>query len=336
MKSFEKPEVSIISVVYNHNKYLESFINSILKQDCSKEIIIVDNCSQDGSVKLIRDNFPNIKIIKNTENKGYGAGNNTGFIHAKGEYLIFVNPDTIMEDGCIKELVKPLEKSEKVITTPKITLFNEDKINTCGLINHFTGLSFTRGLGDELEKYSKVEYVNGFSGCCFAIRKEDFGELGGFDEKIFMYHDDVELSWRALMKGFSILYLPDSKIKHDYSLKVTPEKLYHLEKGRYVVLRKYLRWYDFFLLLPSLIIVECMTSGYALKLGWLGYKYKIKALIDGLSVRVSKINKDNKKLLKSLDRTIPINQLSFNIFDMFFKKFANKIFEMNIKLINRH
>lgn len=329
-------EVSIITVTYNQKIYLERFINSILIQDCSKEIIIVDNCSQDGSVQLIKDKFPNIKVIENTENKGYGAGNNLGFIHAKGKYLIFVNPDTIMEDGSIQELITPLKSNKKVITTPKIILFNEDKINTCGLINHFTGLAFTRGLGDDLQAYSKVESINGFSGCCFAIKKEDFKELGGFDEKIFMYHDDVELSWRALLIGFNILYTPDSKIKHDYSLKITSEKLYHLEKGRYIVLRKYLRTKDFILLLPSLMVVECLTTVFALRLGWPAFKFKLKALIDGLSISVSKTNKDNRNLLILLSPTIPINQLSFKKLDNFFKKLANKIFEMNIKIINKH
>lgn len=336
MKSFEKPEVSIISVIYKQKKYLEGFINSILHQNnCSLEIIIVDNDSQDGGVQFIKDNYPSIKIIENSHNVGYGAGNNSGAFEAKGEYLVFVNPDTILEDSCIKELIQPLRNEKKIITTPKIVLFKEDKINTCGLINHFTGLSFTRGLGEEVQKYKEVESISGFSGCCFAIKKEDFAELGGFEEKLFLYHEDVELSWRALLMGFNILFIPDSKIKHDYSLKITPEKLYHLEKGRYIVLRKYLQTKDFFLLFPSLMIVEWLTTAYAMRLGWLGFKSKIKALKDGLSVRVSKMNINNKILLRSLNTNIPINQLSFTKLDIYFKKFANKVFEMNKKMINR-
>ena len=205
---------SVIIVTYNHKKYLKSCINSVLKQDYPHEVIVVDNCSQDGSAQLVREKFPDIKLIESPENKGYGAGNNLGVRQAIGEYIIILNPDTIVESGWLRELVKPLE-SENIITTSKILLYDGSAINTCGIINHFAGLTFTRGLGAEPRAYQKSECVSGFSGCCFAMRKEKFEELGGFDENFFTYHDDSDLSWRAHLSGFRILYVPTSAVRHD-------------------------------------------------------------------------------------------------------------------------
>ncbi|MBT9150976.1 MAG: N-acetylglucosaminyl-diphospho-decaprenol L-rhamnosyltransferase [candidate division WS2 bacterium] len=103
------------------------------------------------------------------------------------------------------------------------------------------------------QKKSTQEYVSGFSGCCFAMRKRDFEELGGFDENFFAYNEDSDLSWRAHLKGFGILYVPTSIVRHDYKLNVPPEKIYHLEKNRYLILRKCFSWKDLLVLFPSLL-----------------------------------------------------------------------------------
>ena len=323
---------SIIIITYNHKKYLESCINSVLKQDYPHEIIVIDNCSQDGSAQVIREKFPNIKLIESLENKGYGAGNNLGVKHAIGEYTVILNPDTIVEDGWLRELVKPLE-NEKKITTSKILLYNGSTINTCGNLNHFTGLTFTRGLGAEPSAYQKLEYVSGFSGCSFAMRKKDFEWLGGFDENFFTYNEDSDLSWRAHLRGFEIVVVPTSVVRHDYTLKVPPEKIYHEEIGRYMILRKYLSWKDFLLLFPSLLIAEVLTFGYAIKHGWRGMRYKLKAIKDGLTIKVNREIGDKNKLFKSLSVTIPVEQLTFHKVEKIIKTIANKIFDWNFKVV---
>jgi len=333
--------VSVIIVIYNHKKYMEDCINSVLKQNYPHELIVVDNCSSDGSAQLVREKFPDIKLIESPENKGYGAGNNLGVRHASGEYITILNPDTIVEHDWLQELIIPLGNGKK-ITTSKIILYNDYIINGYGNINHFTGLSFTRGLGAKPNMYQKLECVGGFSGCCFAMRKKDFEELDGFDENFFTYHEDSDLSWRAHLKGFKIIAVPTSvvrhdytMIRHDYTLKVSPEKIYHVEKGRYMILRKYLTWSDFLRLFPSLLIVEILTCGYAIKHGWKGLKYKLKAMEEGLTVKVNKIEGDKNNLFKFLSATIPIEQLTSNKVEKSINILANKVFEWNFKIIRR-
>jgi GT2 family glycosyltransferase len=322
-------------VTYNQKQYLEFCINSILKQHYPCEIIVVDNCSTDGSAQFVKKKYPSIKLVESSKNKGYGYGNNLGVKYAKGNYIVIINPDTVAETSWLHELVKPLEDSSRVITTPKILLYDGSAIDTCGTINHFSGLTFVRGLGKPPKAYSKQEYVSGFSGCCFAIRREDFEELGGFDESFFLYNEDSDLSWRAHLRGFKILYVPTSIIRHDHKLSVPPEKIYHLEKGRYLILRKYLSIEDILLLFPSLLIVEILTWSYATKSGLNGLKYKLKAIRDGMTIRVEKMKGDKIKLFKSLCATIPLEQLISNKMEKIIGTFANKIFESNYEFVRR-
>lgn len=324
---------SIIIVTYNHRKYLESCIDSLLNQDYPYEIILVDNCSQDRTSQFIKEKYPGITFIQSEKNIGYGAGNNLGTKHAKGEYLVFLNPDTIVDNGWLRELIKPFTSNKKMITTPKILTYDGSVINTCGTINHFTGLTFTRGYTANPSYYQKQEYVSGFSGCCFAIKKEDFISLRGFDENFFCYNEDSELSWRALKKGYKILFVPSSTLRHDYTLKVIPEKIYHLEKGRYIILRKYFSWKDVVLLLPSLIMAELLTFGYAAKCGRRALRFKIKAIKDGFAFQI-KVDKNNSIVIfKQLNFKIPLDQLTYNWLEKAIKVAANYIFKWNLRLL---
>lgn len=275
---------------------------------------------------------PQIKLILSPENRGYGAGINLGVRYAEGKYIVVLNPDTVAEKNWLEELVKPLETSEKMITTPKILLYDGSAINTCGNINHFTGLTFTRGLNEDPEKYDTPEEVNGLSGCCFAMRRDHFEELGGFDENFFVYNEDSDLSWRAHLRGFKILYVSKSIVKHAYQLNVSPEKLYHLERNRYLILRKYLSRKDLLILLPSIMMAEVLTWGYALRRRSRRAKWKLIAMMDGLRIGVKKEGGDRDRLFQNLSITIPVEQLTSNGIERMAIIFANSVFKWNMEV----
>jgi len=325
-------EASVIIVTYNHRNYTKNCLSSVLVNN-PLEVIVVDNGSIDGTAEFVEEHFPEVRLIKSPRNLGYGGGNNLGVRHARGEYVVILNPDTKVEENWLEELLKPLKKEEKLITTPKILTYDGSRINTCGNIEHFTGLTFTRGLNEHSDKFGEFGYISGFSGACFAMRRSEYLELGGFDENFLTYMEDAEFSWRAHAKGFRILYVPTSIVYHDYELEVSPRKIYHLEKGRYVILRKYLTWKELLIMAPSLMMTEMLTWGYSVLNGVEGVKFKIKGIKDGLTAKVEKVNCDKMRLLKSLDWRIPEEQLSYSVVDRIIKKVANFVYRVNYRVV---
>jgi GT2 family glycosyltransferase len=262
-----KLKASIIIVNYNGLHFLKQCLNSLLKSnEGDTEIIVVDNASQDGSIEMINKYFPQVSLICLPENVGFGAGNNVGAREAHGEYLAFLNPDTVVEPGWLKGLIVPLEKNPLVgMTTSKILLMDKpDLINTCGNDVHISGLTLCRGLGAPASAYNQPADVNAISGAAFAIRRELFDKLGGFDPGFFLYMEDTDLSLRARLAGFKIVFTPDSVIYHDYALRFGTNKIYYQERNRYRMLFKCFNWRTLFALIPVLLIAEFATWGFIL------------------------------------------------------------------------
>jgi GT2 family glycosyltransferase len=323
-------KASVIIVTHNHREYIKPCIQSIQRQEYPHEIIIVDSCSSDGTAELVKREFPHLRLIECSRNIGYGAGNNLGVEYAKGDLVVILNPDVVVESGWLRELVSPLENKDRLITTPRILTYDGSKINTCGNINHFTGLTFTMGFGESPESRSESACVSGVSGCCFAMRRVDYF---GLDSTFFLYNDDSDFSWKAQLKGFTILYVSSSVIRHDYSLRVSPTKMYYLERNRYFLLRKYLCKEDVLPILPSLLIAELLTFGYAMKRGRKWIACKINAVIDGLKTHVDKVDGDRRKLSMSLSVSIPVELLTSNNLERVLKVLANKMFRLNFRMV---
>jgi GT2 family glycosyltransferase len=260
------PRASVIIVNHNGRMYLRDCLHSLL-QDCRcYEIILVDNASTDGSAEYVERVFPEVQVIRNKDNHGFGQGNNLGARWAKGEYLAFLNPDTAVESGWLEALIKVLEANPQVgLVTPKILLMADpERINTCGSEVHCTGLTLCRGMGMDRNALTTLVQVDAVSGAAFAMRKEVFEALEGFDETFFLYMEDTDLSWRARLAGYRCLYVPQSVVRHDYTLRFGPHKTFYQERNRYLMLLKSLQWRTLLLLLPLLLLGEVVTWGFVL------------------------------------------------------------------------
>ena len=271
---------SVIIVNYNGKQKLLSCLDSVRRSilpDC--ELIVVDNASSDSSVSAIETHFPDVTLVRSKTNSGFGAGNNLGVRWSRGEYLIFLNPDTMVERGWLEALLAPFEVDDRAgLVTAKILLADRpDRINACGNTVHLTGLTLCRGMGQPREALDQPDEIDAVSGAAFAIRREVFDALGGFDEDTFLYMEDADLSWRARLAGWRCLYAPDSIVLHDYSLKMTPLKVFYEERNRYLMLLKNLRFPTLMLLLPAQLLAEVITWGFVLLNDRANLKNKLRA-----------------------------------------------------------
>lgn len=258
---------SIIIVNYNAEEKLLRCLDSVLNSshpDC--EVIVMDNHSSDGIADMIEIDIPQVKLIRSLTNLGFGAGNNLAALRARGKYLIFLNPDTLVEQGWLEALLAPFDADARVgLVTSKILLADQPgRINTCGNAVHFTGLTLCRGLGQLREAFGETQEVDAVSGAAFAIRQELFEALRGFDEDTFLYMEDTDLSWRARLSGWRCLYTPESVVFHHYTLRMTPQKVFYQERNRYLMLVKCLRWPTMLVLLPAQLLAELMTWTFVL------------------------------------------------------------------------
>jgi GT2 family glycosyltransferase len=258
---------SIIIVSYNAKQRLLACLTSITKRMTPAcEIIVVDNASSEGNADTVEACFPNATLIRSESNLGFAAGCNLGAENSHGKFLVFINPDTLVEEGWLEALVAPLDSEDQIgLTTSRILLLDQpDRINACGCNVHLAGLILCRGTGRSKETYPQSEEVAAISGACFAIRRDLFRVLGGFDEDMFLYGEDTDLSWRARLAGWSTRYMPDSVVFHDYRLRISELRVFWNERNRYLMLLKSLRWRTLLLLVPAYVTAEVITWGFVL------------------------------------------------------------------------
>lgn len=334
MQSDLASRTGIVVITYNHEEYIEDCLETVLANDPG-EVVVVDSGSTDDTVETVEAGFPEATVIRTEENLGYGGASNRGVREVETEFVVVLNPDTRVEPDLVERLLEPVSEERSRITTPKILTYDGEQTNTVGNVVHFSGLAFTRGYGEPPDAYAEPGPLAGISGACFATTRETYRELGGFDETIFIYMEDVELSWKANAAGVEIHYVPGAVVFHDYpGIDVDAGKLFHLERGRYIILQKYLDWRTAALLLPSLAVTELLTWGFAAGRGPAGLKAKVRAVVDGFTTDVEAADTDTGALLRRLDRRIPVDQLEVSSAVGTAIRLANRLYETNISLVD--
>jgi len=279
----ENPLVSVIVLNYNAGELLLNCIESIKKSAYKNlEIIVVDNISTDKSQKVCKEKYPDIKLIQNDENFGYCEGNNIGIREAEGDYIIILNPDTIVESNWIEELISAYNKFGEGLYQPKHLSLNKKTVYmSAGNMLNIFGFGYAREKGNKDEnQFNKIEEIGYASGTCLFTSSAVLKKVGLFDPFIFLYHDDLDLGWRASQLGIKSYYVPTSLIYHaeSYSLKWNAEKFYWLERNRkYCILTHYSKQ-TYSKIFPTLLVVDFFVWIFYLTKGFLGSK--IRAELD--------------------------------------------------------
>lgn len=195
------PMISIIITNKNAMKWLEKCLASLKNQSSQDfEVILVDNASADQSVSYVKNNFPFVKVIKNNKDKGFAGANNDGAACSKGKYLLLLNTDAYLEKNTIRKLITIIKQNPHYrFMQLDIRSYEKKKFKN---IRPYMGMDF---FGYPLPS-KHIFYADG-SG--LVISKDLFDQLGGFDEKHYLYYEDIDLAWRARLIGEEVYFLHD-------------------------------------------------------------------------------------------------------------------------------
>jgi GT2 family glycosyltransferase len=260
---------SIVIVAYESGPALTRCLNSLEPEvDGDLEVIVVDN--GDGGPEIAEaQRMSFVQVLRPGENLGFAGGCNLGARHATGSALVFLNPDTVVASGAIGALVARLDDPAVGITTARLRLLDRPKLlNSAGNVLHVTGLAWAGRYGQPAEQVTQEEEVAYPTGAAMAISTKAFWELGGFTEELFMYQEDLELAWRARLRGLRILLVPKADVYHEYDYGRNPTKHYLLERNRLIFLLSAYSGRLLILLGPVLFSTELAMLGLALKDHW--------------------------------------------------------------------
>ena len=285
-------KVSVIIVNYKVKYYLAQCLHSVLKamDGIDGEIIVVDNDSQDDSIDYARELYPQVTFIENKENLGFSCANNIAIRQSKGEYVLLLNPDTIVNEHLLTDCITLLDAHPEVGATG-VRMLNENGTfapeSRRGVPTPFTAFCKMVGLTSLFPKsrlfgryYMKYldEYaatpIDIISGACMFIRKSVLDECGLLDEDFFMYGEDIDLSYRMLKTGKQNYYLP-TRILHykgESTHKNTFRYVYVFYEAMYIFFRKHYASYNWILSVPirSAIYLKGGAEFFSRKLrGWL-------------------------------------------------------------------
>jgi GT2 family glycosyltransferase len=311
-----RAKVSVVIVNYNGMGHIDTCLRSVLNQAYEDfEVIFVDNNSSDGSLEWARANFGGLIFVANNSNLGYAGGINSALSHAAGGYIAPLNMDTEVSADWLSTMVRFMDSRPSVgAVTPKILLFDErNRINAKGLNIHVSGLGFCRQLYRADDGSVIPERVTGVSGCSYLIRRELLDRMGGAPADCWA-NDDVIVSWLLNLMGYEMYCLPEAVIFHKYRLKMSPEKLFRMEKCRQELVLSSLRPLTLLTCSPLFLMMEVMIVCHSLAKGKEYIKAKLRSFASVWQER-DKIKKKRVeyRLLRSVSDVGLFRKLNWNL-----------------------
>lgn len=255
-------DISIIVVNWNVKELLRSCVQSLLAacqavSGLTAEIIVVDSASADGSVEMIRQEFPQVKLVASPQNLGYARGNNLGSQVAQGRYLFWLNPDTVAQPDSLGQLVRYMDTHPAVGVVGPQLLWPEGTIQSSRRRLPTLGTLFWEStlLGQWFPQNRFIQYyhlvdqpadqvqvVEWVVGAALFIRRETWNQVGPLDEGLFMYFEETDWCRRCLQAGWEIHYLPAAKIIHyegKSSEQVVAARAVRFQRSKLHYTRKY-------------------------------------------------------------------------------------------------
>ncbi|GAA4313958.1 glycosyltransferase family 2 protein [Compostibacter hankyongensis] len=292
------PAVAVVILNWNGRSFLERFLPSVCASTYPNlRIYVADNASTDDSIALVTSRFPQVTVIRNTENEGFAGGYNRALRQVDAAYYVLLNQDVEVEPGWIEPVIALLEQTPRAgAAQPKLRSWhNRDHFEYAGAAGGWIdrwGFTFCRGrLFDTVEpdhgQYNDVAEVFWASGAALFVKASLYRELGGLDADFFAHMEEVDLCWRLQRAGYRVLYCPDGIVYHVGGGSLpqgNPRKVYLNFRNNLMLLHKNLprgerRW-----VLP----VRLMLDGFA----------AIRSLLQGRPAEVTAILRAHRDYYK--------------------------------------
>ena len=340
-------------IIVNYKDYAEKFLseckNSLDNQTFPKDqfqVYIVDNASTESSLNYLESHFKDAKVLPRPDGN-FSAANNLGAqkaIEDECEIIIALNMDVVLDEDWLKNLVEQVESNKEGIYQSKMLLHsNKELVNSEGNLFHYLGFGFTDGynkLNDKDE--SEIKELKGYvSGCAIAFHKDVYEKLGGWNEEYYMYHDDLEMGWKAKLLGIKSYLVPNSIVYHKYEFSRSVQMVYYMERNRYLAILHFYKWQTIIIFLPILIVLDLAMWLYSIIGGW-GFQ-KLKVFLYFIRItswkkifqtrkKVQTIRKTtDKQILNSFEGKVLFQEINNPILQYF----GNPIMNLYLKLAKK-
>ena len=258
--------LSVVVVAYHSGPALARCLDTLRHDVPEANVIVVDN---GGSENDIGTEWERLHVVAPEENLGFAGGANRGAAETQDDVLVFLNPDTVVAPGALRRLAKRLEDPAIGIAMARLQLLQRPgMLNSGGTAVHVSGLAWAGRFGEPADEIRELEDVPAASGAALAIRRETFDALGRFTRELFMYQEDVELSWRAHLNGLRVVVDPRADVFHEYDFGRNPTKLALLERNRLIFVLTAYSVRLLFLLGPMLVLGELAMLALAARRSW--------------------------------------------------------------------
>ncbi|MBU1125703.1 MAG: glycosyltransferase family 2 protein [Candidatus Omnitrophica bacterium] len=214
----ENPLVSVVIVNFNGRQFLRDCVVSVLAQKHTPlEVVVIDNASTDGSVEMVKKEFPSVIVASNPKNLGFAEGYNIGIKKTRGNLIATLNNDITLAPDWVAEMIAATARHPRagIFASKQLNARNPLFIDSAGLSLHRGMYGSGRGRGAlDQEQYDNEVEVFGACGAAAVFRKKMLDEIGLFDEDFFLYQEELDLCWRAAWRGWKAVYVPGAVAYH--------------------------------------------------------------------------------------------------------------------------
>lgn len=268
-------EVTVIIPNYNGIAYIETCLQSLQAQDCDCfDIVVVDNCSDDGSRALVEEKFPQVRLLALAQNFGFSRAVNEGLRVSHTPFVILLNNDTQAAPGFVSALLAAIKKNDRIfsVSSKMLKMQEPDRIDDAGDLYCALGWAFSPGRDKPAARYEKRSAV--FSACAGAsiFRRPVFEVIGYFDEFHFAYLEDVDMGYRARIMGYENIYEPAAVVYHAGSgstgSRYNDFKIRLSSRNSIYLIYKNMPALQIILNLPFLCLGYLIKSFYFIRLGY--------------------------------------------------------------------